>query len=151
MIDTGFTEAFLKYYYPELLHIAVNLINIEKEKHSSCIFCNLNRTHVMNPITNGTGNRFCICSWCSSAVMPAFVKKFCLHAKNMILTVQPEHSMILSIQKQEYVSIEEAELDQENQFLKVIRSQEAGLHILKAQAGISKTNLYLKHIRMRSV
>ena len=34
MTDAGFTETFFDgseyYYYPELLHIATNLINIEK-------------------------------------------------------------------------------------------------------------------------
>ena len=74
-------------------------------------------------------------------------EKDCLHAKNMVLTAKPGHSTILPIQKQEYVSIEEAELDLGNQFLKAIRSQETGLHILKAQTGIGKTSLYLKYIQ----
>lgn len=139
------------YYYPELLHIATNLINIEKGKTQFL--------HILQSEQNAGHESYHQRNWGQILHMliemdyqPASCHtcpygKDCLHAKNMVLTAKPGHSTILPIQKQEYVSIEEAELDLENQFLKAIRSQETGLHILKAQTGIGKTSLYLKYIQ----
>lgn len=73
-------------------------------------------------------------------------EKECLHAKNMILTAKPGKSTILQTVKKDYVSIEEAENDLNENFLKAVYSEKAGIHIIKAQTDIGKTNLNLDYL-----
>lgn len=145
-----FAEGNEYYYYPQLFHIAANLVNIEKGKS------------VFLKILNSPQNEHCTAyhtrSWdtilniliamnyqpqgCTSCIYA----KECLHAKNMILTAKPGMSTILQTMKKEYVSIEEAEDSLRENFLKAIYSENPGIHIIKAQTGIGKTNLYLDYM-----
>lgn len=138
------------YYYPELFHIATNLINIEKGKKEFLRILNapeneyctsyhnrnwnviLNILIAMNYQPQGCNN----CPYASE----------CLHAKNMILTAKPGHSTILQTMKKKYVSIEEAEIDLKKKFLQAVSSEHHGVHIVRAQTGIGKTNLYLDYL-----
>lgn len=72
--------------------------------------------------------------------------KECLHGKNMILTAKPGKSTILQTVKKEYVTIEEAEYDLKEKFMQAVYSENQGVHIIKAQTGIGKTNLYLDYL-----
>ena len=74
-------------------------------------------------------------------------EKECLHAKNMILTAKPGNNTILQTVKKNYVSVSEAEKDLEYNFHKAVVSYEEGIHIIKAQTGIGKTNLYLNYMK----
>ena len=139
------------YYYPELFHIATNLINIEKGKTQFL--------HILQSEQNARYEAYHQRNWkqilnmlmemdyqpTGCQVCP--YEKDCLHAKNMVLTAKPGDCTILPIKKQEYVSIEEAEWDLENKFLEAMHSKNRGLHIIKAQTGIGKTNLYLNYIK----
>ena len=64
----------------------------------------------------------------------------------MILTAKPGKSTILPVVKKEYVSIKEAEADLKEKFLEAVYSEHQVLHIIRAQTGIGKTNLYLNHM-----
>lgn len=145
-----FAEGNEYYYYPQLFHIAANLVNIEKGKS------------VFLKILNSPHNEHCTAyhtrSWdtilniliamnyqpqgCTSCIYA----RECLHAKNMILTAKPGMSTILQTVKKNYVSIEEAEDSLRENFLKAIYSENPGIHIIKAQTGIGKTNLYLDYM-----
>lgn len=145
-----FVDGTEYYYYPELFHIATNLINIEKGKKEFLRILNapeneyctsyhnrnwnviLNILIAMNYQPQGCNN----CPYASE----------CLHAQNMILTAKPGHSTILQTMKKEYVSIEEAEIDLKEKFLQAISSEHHGVHIIRAQTGIGKTNLYLDYL-----
>ena len=70
----------------------------------------------------------------------------CLHAKNMILTAKPRRSTILQTTRKEYVSVKEAESDLKEKFLQAVYSEYHGVHIIVAQTGIGKTNLYLDYL-----
>ena len=138
------------YYYPQLFHIATNLINIEKGKKEFL------------RILNASENKYCTAyhtrNW--DAILNILIamhyqpqgcchciyEKECLHAKNMILTAKPGKATILQTVKKEYVTIEEAEKDLKENFLKAVYSEKAGIHIIKAQTGIGKTNLYLDYL-----
>ena len=70
----------------------------------------------------------------------------CFHAKNMILTAKPGKTTIIQTEKKNYVSIREAEDDLKRTFQSAISSVEQGIHIIRAQTGIGKTNLYLDYL-----
>ena len=134
-----------------MFHIATNLINIEKGKTQFL--------HILQFEQNAGYEAYHQRNWkqilnmlmemdyqpTGCQVCP--YEKDCLHAKNMVLTAKPGDCTILPIKKQEYVSIEEAEWDLENKFLEAMHSKNRGLHIIKAQTGIGKTNLYLNYIK----
>lgn len=145
-----FADGTEYYYYPELFHIATNLINIEKGKNEFLKilnapeneYCTSYHTRNWNVILNiliamdykpqGCNN----CPYASE----------CMHAKNMILTAKPGKSTILQTMKKEYVTVEEAENDLRNKFFQAVYSENSGVHIIKAQTGIGKTNLYLDYL-----
>lgn len=146
----NFVDGIEYYYYPELFHIANNLINIEKGKKEFLSILNapeneyctsyhirnwnviLNILIAMNYQPQGCNN----CPYASE----------CLHAKNMILTAKPGHSTILQTVRKKYVSIEEAEADLKEKFMQAVYSDYQGVHIIRAQTGIGKTNLYLDYL-----
>lgn len=138
------------YYYHQLFHIAANIVNIEKEKSEFL--------RILNTLENEYCTAYHTRNWdiimniliamnyqpqgCTSCIYA----KECLHAKNMILTAKPGKSTILQTVKKDYVSIEEAENDLNENFLKAVYSEKAGIHIIKAQTGIGKTNLNLDYL-----
>lgn len=138
------------YYYPELYHIASNMINIENGKN---IFLN-----ILCKGKNAEYEAYHKCNWKivlntligldykPGSCVNCLYEKDCLHAKNMILTAKPGKSTILPVIKKEYVSIKEAEADLKEKFLEAVYSEYQGLHIIRAQTGIGKTNLYLNHM-----
>lgn len=63
-----------------------------------------------------------------------------------ILTAKPGKSTILQTVKKEYVTIEKAEYDLKEKFMQAVYSENPGVHIIKAQTGIGKTNLYLAYL-----
>lgn len=145
-----FVDGTEYYYYPELFHIATNLINIEKGKKEFLRilnapeneYCTSYHTRNWNVILNiliAMNYQPQGCNRCPYA-------SECLHAKNMILTAKPGHSTILQTIKKKYVSIEEAEIDLKKKFLQAVYSENHGVHIIKAQTGIGKTNLYLDYL-----
>jgi len=145
-----FAEGNEYYYYPQLFHIATNLINIEKGKNEFLrvlkssensdyeAYHKRNWDVILNILIamNYQPQGCCNCSYESE----------CLHAKNMILTAKPGKSTILQITKKKYVTIQEAEEDLKKNFLQVVYSEKQGVHIIKAQTGIGKTNLYLDYL-----
>lgn len=147
----NFTDGTEYYYYPELFCIATNLANIEngKKEFQKIINSDVNEkyesyhkrawTTILNTIIN-MNYRPEGCSNCP-------YEKECLHAKNMILTAKPGNNTILQIVKKNYVSVSEAEKDLEYNFHKAVVSYEEGIHIIKAQTGIGKTNLYLNYMK----
>lgn len=145
-----FVDGTEYYYYPELFHIATNLINIEKGKkeflkilnapeNEYCTSYHIRNWNVILNILIAMNYQPQGCNSCPYALE-------CLHAKNMILTAKPGHSTILQTMKKEYVSIEEAEADLKEKFLQAISSEHHGVHIIRAQTGIGKTNLYLDYL-----
>ncbi|MDE5936335.1 MAG: hypothetical protein K2G83_02900, partial [Ruminococcus sp.] len=138
------------YYYPELFHLATNLINIEKGKNEFL--------SILKSPDNADYEAYRKRSW--SAIVNILIAmdyqpqgcnncpyaSECLHGKNMILTAKPGHSTILQTMKKKYVSIVEAEIDLKKKFLQAVYSENHGVHIIKAQTGIGKTNLYLDYL-----
>jgi hypothetical protein len=68
----------------------------------------------------------------------------------MILTAKPGKSTMIQTVKKEYVSIDEAEEDLRNNFHEALNSDKRGIHLIKAQTGIGKTNLYLNLLKQTS-
>lgn len=138
------------YYYPELFHLATNFINIEKGKNEFL--------SILKSPDNADYEAYHKRSW--SAIVNILIamdyqpkrccncsyEKECLHGKNMILTAKPGKSTILQTVKKEYVTIEEAEYDLKEKFMQAVYSENPGVHIIKAQTGIGKTNLYLDYL-----
>ena len=138
------------YYYPELFHLATDLINIEKGKNEFL------------KILNAPENKYCTSYYTRNwnLILNILIamnyqpkgcngcpyERKCLHGKNMILTAKPGKSTILQTTRKEYVSIEEAEVDLKEKFLQAVYSENHGVHIIKAQTGIGKTNLYLDYL-----
>lgn len=145
-----FAEGNEYYYYPQLFHIATNLINIEKGKNEFL--------RVLKSPDNADYEAYHKRNW--ETILNTLItmdyqpkgccncpyEKECLHAKNMILTAKPGKSTILQTVRKEYVTIEEAEEDLKEKFLKAVYSKKLGVHIIRAQTGIGKTNLYLDYL-----
>lgn len=145
-----FVDGTEYYYYPELFHIATNLINIEKGKkeflrilnapeNEHCTSYHIRNWNVILNILIAMNYQPQGCNSCPYA-------SECLHAKNMILTAKPGHSTILQTMKKKYVSIDEAEIDLKEKFLQAVYSEHHGVHIIRAQTEIGKTNLYLDYL-----
>ena len=146
-----FVDGTEYYYYPQLFHIATNLVNIEKGRNEFL------------KILNSENNSYCEAyhkrDW--DMILKIIInmdyqpegccncpyENECLHAKNMILTAKPGKSTILQTVRKDYVSIQEAEIDLKNNFQKAVLSDKQGIHIIKAQTGIGKTNLYLDYLK----
>lgn len=138
------------YYYPELFHLATNLINIEKGKNEFL--------SILKSPDNADYESYHKRNW--GAIVNILIAmdyqpqgcnnclhaSECLHGKNMILTAKPGKSTILQTVKKEYVMIEEAEYDLKEKFMQAVYSENQGVHIIKAQTGIGKTNLYLDYL-----
>lgn len=145
-----FVEGNEYYYYPELFQLATNFINIEKGKNKFLsilkspnnvdyeAYHKRNRSAIVN-ILIAMDYQPQGCNNCLHA-------SECLHGKNMILTAQPGKSTILQTVKKEYVTIEEAENDLKEKFMQAVYSENPGVHIIKAQTGIGKTNLYIDYL-----
>ena len=145
-----FVDGNMYYYYPQLFHLATNLINIEKGKNKFL--------SILESSDNADYEAYHKRNW--GAIVNILIgmdyqpqgccncpyEKECLHGKNMILTAKPGKSTILQTVKKEYVTIEEAEIDLKNKFLQAVNSEKQGIHIIKAQTGIGKTNLYLDYL-----
>ncbi len=139
------------YYYPELFHLATNMINIVKGKKMflNVLYSEANdhcESYKQKPwkttldfiIEKEYKPQGCNrCPYCDE----------CLHAKNMILTIKPGKSTLLPIERKEYVTIEEAEYDLKENFITALESDKNGIHIIKAQTGLGKTTLYLNCMR----
>lgn len=145
-----FVDGTEYYYYPELFHIATNLINIEKGKKEFLRILNASEnercTSYHNRNWNVILNILIAMNYKPQGCNSCPYASECQHAKNMILTAKPGHSTILQTMKKEYVSIKEAELDLKEKFLQAVYSDYQGVHIIKAQTGIGKTNLYLDYL-----
>lgn len=145
-----FVDGNTYYYYPQLFHIATNLINVEKGKKAflriikSSNNADYEAYHTRN--WDVIANILIAMDYQPQGCCNCPYEKECLHAKNMILTAKPGKSTILQIEKKEYVSIEEAEEDLKENFLKAVDSENQGIHIIKAQTGIGKTSLYLDYL-----
>lgn len=145
-----FADGTEYFYYPQLFHIAANLVNIEKGKKefirilkSECnseyeAYHNRDWSVILNTMIemDYQPENCCSCPY----------EKECLHAKNMILTAKPGKTTIIQTEKKDYVSIREAEEDLKRSFHRAIFSVEQGIHIIRAQTGIGKTNLYLDYL-----
>lgn len=145
-----FVDGSEYYYYPELFHIATNIVNIEKGKKEFL--------RILNSDNNANCEAYHKRNWdtivnmiiemdyqpqgCHSCPYAAE----CFHAKNMILTAKPGSSTILQTMKKEYVPIAEAEEDLKRNFLQALYLEQDGIHIIRAQTGIGKTNLYLDYL-----
>lgn len=112
-----FAEGNEYFYYPQLFHIAINLVNIKKGKNEFL--------RILKSPKNADYETYHKRNW------------------EVILTAKPGKSTILQITEKEYVTIEEAEDDLKNNFLQAVDSEKQGVHIIKAQTGIGKTNFYL--------
>ena len=145
-----FVDGSEYYYYPELFIIATNFINIEKGKKKFM--------EILNSENNAKNEAYHTCNW-QTTLRTIIEMDYrlegcescpyadeCMHSKNMILTAKPTNSIILQTKKKEYVSVEEAEEDLRVNFYKAVLSINEGVHIIKAQTGIGKTNLYLDYI-----
>lgn len=145
-----FVDGTEYYYYPMLFHIATNLINIEKGKKEFLKILNAPEnehcTSYHNRNWNVILNILIAMNYQPQGCNSCPYASECLHAKNMILTAKPGHSTILQIVRKEYVSIEEAEVDLKEKFLQAVSSEHHGVHIIRAQTGIGKTNLYLDYL-----
>jgi hypothetical protein len=149
-----FVDGLEYYYYPQLFHIATNLVNVEKGKNEFLRILKSNRNVdyeayyrrnwkvVLNVIIamNYQPQGCCDCPYTNK----------CFHAKNMILTAKPGKSTMIQTVKKEYVSIGEAENDLRNNFHEALNSDKRGIHLIKAQTGIGKTNLYLNLLKQTS-
>lgn len=145
-----FVDGNVYYYYPELFHIATNFINIEKGKNEFL--------SILKSPDNADYEAYHKRNW--GAIVNILIAmdyqpqgcnnclhaSECLHGKNMILTAKPGKSTILQTVKKEYVTIEEAEYDLKEKFMQAVYSENPGVHIIKAQTGIGKTNLYLDYL-----
>lgn len=138
------------YYYPQLFHIASNLINIEKgkneflrilqsDKNAECeAYFNRNWKNILNILIE--------MDYQPQGCINCPYEKECLHGKNMILTAKPGRTTILQTERKQYVSIEEAEESLRENFKKAVYSDKEGVHVIRAQTGIGKTNLYLDNL-----
>ncbi len=139
------------YYYNELRIIATNLINVEKGKKKFIEIlkspvnenCEAYFKRNWRAILNGFIDRDYKPTSCSEC---KYADK-CRHQKNMILTAKPTDSCICVAEPKEYCSCEEAEDSLRENFRKADESADEGFHIVIAQTGLGKTNLYLNHLR----
>ncbi|MCM1231661.1 MAG: hypothetical protein NC489_16205 [Ruminococcus flavefaciens] len=145
-----FAEGNEYYYYPQLFHIATNLINIEKGKNEFLRVLKLSKNADYDAYHKRNWdvilNILIAMNYQPQGCCNCPHENECLHAKNMILTAKPGKSTILQITEKEYVTIQEAEEDLKNNFLKAVDSEKQGVHIIKAQTGIGKTNFYLNYL-----
>lgn len=145
-----FVEGSEYYYYPELFHLATNLINIEKGKNEFLSIlkspdnADYEAYHKRN--WGAIVNILIVMDYQPQGCNSCLHASECLHGKNMILTAKPGKSTILQTVKKEYVTIEEAESDLKEKFMHAVYSENPGVHIIKAQTGIGKTNLYLDYL-----
>ena len=138
------------YFYDELMLIATNLINIEKGKK---VFL-----EILNSSVNENCEAYFKRNW--KAILNNLIERDyspetcanckyagdCNHQKNMILTAKPTDSCICVVEPKVYCSIEEAEESLRENFRKADESCDEGFHIVIAQTGLGKTNLYLNHL-----
>lgn len=142
-----FVDGEKYYYYPQLFHLATNLINIEKGKSEFLSIlkssCNDDYEAYHKRNWGAIVNIMISMDYHPQGCCDCPYEKECLHGKNMILTAKPGKSTILQTTRKKYVTIEEAEKDLKNKFLQAVESENKGVHIIKAQTGIGKTSLYL--------
>lgn len=139
------------YFYNELLFLATNLCNIEG-----------GRKHFLD-VLNAPQNSYCEAyfnrdwkSICNSIInydyQPTSCDKciyadICQHRKNMISTAKIPNSIIKVTKELELCSIEDAENSLKKEFYHAITSFGDDIHIIKAQTGLGKTNLYLNFLK----
>ncbi|MBR7084573.1 MAG: DEAD/DEAH box helicase family protein [Oscillospiraceae bacterium] len=146
-----FAEGNEWYYYPELFHIAANMVNM---KHGKEQFLNIlnspensqyesYRNRDWKPILNtiiDMGYKPISCNKCPHVAE-------CAHYKNMILTVSPGYCGILPVEVKEYCTISEAEESLRQSISRAVYSDDDGIHIIKAATGLGKTHAYLNLIK----
>lgn len=146
----SFVDGEEYYYYPQLFHLATNLINVENgKKEFLSILKSQNNAYCESYHTRDWGlilNILIAMDYQPQGCNNCPYASECLHTKNMILTAKPGKSTILQTKRKEYVSIEEAENDLKEKFMQAVDSENQGIHIIKAQTGIGKTNLYLDYL-----
>lgn len=138
------------YYYPQLFHLATNLVNIEKGKNEFLSIlkspCNDEYEAYHKRNWGVIVNTLISMDYQPQGCCNCPYENECLHGKNMILTAKPGKSTILQTMRKKYVTIEEAENDLKNKFQQAVDSPNQGIHIIRAQTGIGKTNLYLDYL-----
>lgn len=71
----------------------------------------------------------------------------CCHCSNMLETANPKLNEIKVTKLPEYVNILEAEKDLKDKFSQAVKSDEKGIHIIKAQTGLGKTKTYIDYLK----
>lgn len=147
----NFVDGTYYYYYSELFFLATNLCNIDGGKkhflnvlntsqNNKCIsyfqnnwksICNMIINHDYQPTS---------CSKCIYA-------NTCDHGKNMILTSKIPDNVIKIVKEPLLYTIEEAENSLQDEFYQAINSFDNDIHVIKAQTGLGKTNLYLNFLK----
>ncbi|MDE5771775.1 MAG: DEAD/DEAH box helicase family protein [Ruminococcus sp.] len=149
-----FVEGNEWYYYPQLLRIATNMINMENGKpeflkildSTENEHCTSYHERSWKPILNtiiGLGYKPMSCDECPHV-------KDCPHYKNMICTVNSGYCGIRPLEIKKYCTVEEAEESLKENFAQAVESQNQGIKILKAQTGLGKTHTCLNYIKNSS-
>ena len=139
------------YYYPQLFHIATNLINADKGKKQFL--------DILNSTVNSAHSAYHIRNWkvilnvlIDMNYQPQSCNKCpyasaCPHYKNMLLTVDAGKCGIRPIEKKDYVTIQEAEESLEENFKSAVEGNGTGIRLIIAQTGLGKTNTYLHYLK----
>ena len=139
------------YHYPQMFHLATNLVNMEKGKKEFL--------RIVDSPQNEDKPAYHEREW--AAALDTIIDmqynpqscnkcphcKGCLHYKNMILTVKPGFCGIKPIERKEYCTIEEAEKSLEENFYLAVNSNLSGVKLLKAQTGLGKTSTFLNFLK----
>ena len=139
------------YYYPLMLHLATNLVNMEKGKKEFL--------RIVDSPQNEDKPAYHERDW--AAILDTFIDmqynpqscdkcshcEECLHYKNMIRTVKPGFCGIKPIERKDYCTIEEAEKSLEENFYLAVNSNLPGVKLLKAQTGLGKTSTFLNFLK----
>ena len=139
------------FYYPELFHIATNMINMRggKKKFMEILLSPQNKEHDAyferdwEPVINAIIDMHYKPQGCEKCLYA----DECCYYKNMILTAKPGFKGIKRIKAEEYVGIKEAEKDLKNNFVSAVKSKEYGIKLIISQTGMGKTSCYLDYLQ----
>lgn len=131
--------------YSQFLHIARNICGADKGKHMFLTALDDNYKTDVNwrEILNAIIKRNVPLQKC----MDCCFAQECCHSENMLETANPKRHDVKITAKQEYVSIEEAEESFKELLGQAVNSEKNGIHILKAQTGIGKTNTLIHYLK----
>lgn len=71
----------------------------------------------------------------------------CCHGETMLATVKPGRHDVRVLERQSYVSLQEAESDFAEKFQQAIAAEDDGMHLILAQTGLGKTRTYLEYLK----